>query len=216
MTNDQNNQAKNKQQSEKQIHDLITKIDADPQNTENYLKLATCLIEQGSFDQATQLLEQAKHLVKNPQDLDYDLAVCLYLQGDFAKALELLSKIPNDDLVLYQKALVFLKLGQRQKALAHALTIKNIDNRVKELLGDIWLSLGDLTSAKSSYQQINENQRSAKVNFMLGITTLNDNRKEAEEYLCKAKQEDPKFYQQAQEQYDAILKMINDSEKKND
>lgn len=216
MTNDQNNQAKNKQQSEKQIHDLITKIDADPQNTENYLKLATCLIEQGSFDQATQLLEQAKHLVKNPQDLDYDLAVCLYLQGDFAKALELLNKIPNDDLVLYQKALVFLKLGQRQKALAHALTIKNIDNRVKELLGDIWLSLGDLTSAKSSYQQINENQRSAKVNFMLGITTLNDNRKEAEKYFCKAKQEDPKFYQQAQEQYDAILKMINDSEKKND
>ncbi|MCO6532659.1 tetratricopeptide repeat protein [Lactobacillus sp.] len=216
MTNDQNNQAKNKQQSEKQIHDLITKIDVDPQNTENYLKLATCLIEQGSFDQATQLLEQAKHLVKNPQDLDYDLAVCLYLQGDFAKALELLNQIPNDDLVLYQKALVFLKLGQRQKALAHALTIKNIDNRVKELLGDIWLSLGDLTSAKSSYQQINENQRSAKVNFMLGITTLNDNRKEAEEYLRKAKQEDPKFYQQAQEQYDAILKMINDSEKKND
>lgn len=144
------------------------------------------------------------------------MAVCLYLQGDFAKALELLNQIPNDDLVLYQKALVFLKLGQRQKALAHALTIKNIDNRVKELLGDIWLSLGDLTSAKLSYQQINENQRSAKVNFMLGITTLNDNRKEAEEYLHKAKQEDPKFYQQAQEQYDAILKMINDSEKKND
>lgn len=216
MTNDQNKKAKNKQQTEKQIHALIKKIDADPQNTENYLKLATCLIEQGSFEQATQLLEQAKHLVKKPEDLDYDLAVCLYLQGDFAKALQLLNQIPNDDLVLYQKSLVFLKLGQRQKALAHALTIKNVDNRVKELLGDIWLSLGDLASAKSSYQQINENQRSAKVNFMLGITTLNDDRRQAEDYLRQAKKEDPRFYQQAQQQYDAILKMINDSEKKND
>lgn len=205
----------NKQAVEKQIHALITKIDADPENADNYLKLATCLIEQGSFAQATQLLEQAKHLVKKPQDLDYDLAVCFYLQGEFDQALQLLDQIPNDDLVLYQKALVYLKLGQKQKALAYALTIKNVDNRVKELLGDIWLSLGDLANAKASYQQINVNQRSAKVNFMLGITTLNDDRKQAEKYLRKSKQEDSKFYQQAEEQYDAILKMFNDAEKNN-
>lgn len=82
---------------------MVTRIDQDPQNTTNYLQLATCLLDQGSFAQATQLLEQAKHLVNKPQDLDYDLAVCYYMQGEFTKALTLLDQIPNDDLVLYQK-----------------------------------------------------------------------------------------------------------------
>lgn len=88
------------------------------------MQLSTYLIEQGSLDQAQKLLEQAQHLVKEPQELNYNLAVCYYMQGDFDKALALLDQIPNDDLTLYQKALTYLKLGQGQKALAYALTIK--------------------------------------------------------------------------------------------
>lgn len=202
--------------AEQTIHELIKKIDQEPTKAENYLQLATCLVEQGSFDQATQLLEQAKNLVKKPQALDYDLAVSLYLQGDFAQALDLLDKLPNDDLILYQKALIFLKMGQPQKALAHALTIKNVDDRVKELLGDIWLSLGDLKEAKANFAAIVPEKRSAKVNFMLGITLFSEDRQQAEKYLAQAKQQDPKFYEQAQEQYNAILKMVNDAGKSND
>ncbi len=202
--------------AEQAIHELIKKIDQEPTKAENYLQLATCLVEQGSFDQATQLLEQAKNLVKKPQALDYDLAVSLYLQGDFAQALDLLDKLPNDDLILYQKALIFLKMGQPQKALAHALTIKNVDDRVKELLGDIWLSLGDLKEAKANFAAIGPEKRSAKVNFMLGITLFSEDRQQAEKYLAQAKQQDPKFFEQAQEQYNAILKMVNDAGKSND
>lgn len=216
MIKKQNNNTAENKETNRQIHQLVTKIDASPQKTENYLKLATLLIEQGSFDQATQLLEQAKQLVKKPQDLDYDLAVCYYMQGDFDHALRLLDQIPNDDLVLYQKALVFLKLGQNQKALAHALTIKNTDDRVRELLGDIWLSLGELKKAESSYKQIDSNSRSAKVNFMLGITVFSDNRDQAEEYLNISKKQDSKFFAQAKKEYEAVLKMVNDAGKTND
>lgn len=216
MIKKQNNNTAENKETNRQIHQLVTKIDASPQKTENYLKLATLLIEQGSFDQATQLLEQAKQLVKKPQDLDYDLAVCYYMQGDFDHALRLLDQIPNDDLVLYQKALVFLKLGQNQKALAHALTIKNTDDRVRELLGDIWLSLGELKKAESSYKQIDSNSRSAKVNFMLGITVFSDNRDQAEEYLNISKKQNSKFFAQAKKEYEAVLKMVKDAGKTND
>lgn len=216
MIKKQNNNTAENKETNRQIHQLVTKIDASPQKTENYLKLATLLIEQGSFDQATQLLEQAKQLVKKPQDLDYDLAVCYYMQGDFDHALSLLDQIPNDDLVLYQKALVFLKLGQNQKALAHALTIKNTDDRVRELLGDIWLSLGELKKAESSYKQIDSNNRSAKVNFMLGITVFSDNRDQAEEYLNTSKKQNSKFFAQAKKEYEAVLKMVKDAGKTND
>lgn len=177
------------------------------------MQLSTYLIEQGSFDQAQKLLEQAQHLVEKPQELSYNLAVAYYMQGEFDKALTLLDKIPNDDLTLYQKALVYLKLGQLQKALAYALSIKNKDTRVKELLGDIWMGLGDFKQAEDNYRQIPEDERSAKINFLLGIVLFDHNKEEAEKFLAKSKKMDRKYYQQAENQYAAIMKMLSDKEK---
>ena len=200
----------------KRVHELIKKIDAHPHDSANYLKLATYLIEQGSSDQAAQLLEKAKNLVAHPQDLDYDLAVCYYMQGKFDQALSLLKQIPNDDLVLYQKALVFFKIGQNQKALAYALTIKNVDAKVLELIGDIWLSLGNMKEAEMSYSKIPATKRTAKSNFMLGITILTRSRKEAEKYFARSKEQDPKLFSKEQKQYASILKLVNEARKKND
>lgn len=197
------------------IHLLIKKIDQHPRQVENYLQLSTYLIEQGSVDQAQKLLEQAQHLVKAPQELNYNLAVCYYMQGDFDRALSLLDQIPNDDLTLYQKSLTYLKLGQNQKALAYALTIKKIDERVQELLGDIWLSLGENQQAKQIYLAIPDDKKTAKVYFLLGVTTLEKDRSQAQKYFAKAKKMDAKYYQQAMNQYASIMKMINDKEKKN-
>lgn len=200
---------------EQAIHLLIKKIDQHPQQVANYLQLSTYLIEQGSLDQAQKLLEQAQHLVKEPQELNYNLAVCYYMQGDFDKALALLDQIPNDDLTLYQKALTYLKLGQGQKALAYALTIKKIDDRIQELLGDIWLSLGENQQAQQMYLAIPDNKKNAKVYFLLGVTTLEKDRDQAQKYFAQAKQMDAKYYQQAMNQYASIMKMLNDKEKKN-
>lgn len=200
---------------EQAIHLLIKKIDHHPQQVANYLQLSTYLIEQGSLDQAQKLLEQAQHLVKEPQELNYNLAVCYYMQGDFDKALALLDQIPNDDLTLYQKALTYLKLGQGQKALAYALTIKKIDERIQELLGDIWLSLGENQQAQQMYLAIPDNKKNAKVYFLLGVTTLEKDRDQAQKYFAQAKQMDAKYYQQAMNQYASIMKMLNDKEKKN-
>ena len=126
------------------IHALIGKIDADPRETDNYLQLASYLLEQ------------------------------------FNKSLALLNQIPNDDDTLYQKALVYLKTGQNEKALAHALSIKRVDDHVKELLGDIWLALGELKAASASYASIPEKQRTAKVNFLLGVSWHGRDRDRAE------------------------------------
>lgn len=199
---------------EQAIHLLIKKIDQHPQQVANYLQLSTYLIEQGSLDQAQKLLEQAQHLVKEPQELNYNLAVCYYMQGDFDKALALLDQIPNDDLTLYQKALTYLKLGQGQKALAYALTIKKIDERIQELLGDIWLSLGENQQAQQMYLSIPDNKKNAKVYFLLGVTTLEKDRDQAQKYFAQAKQMDAKYYQQAMNQYASIMKMLNDKENK--
>lgn len=196
------------------IHLLVQKIDQKPQNIENYLQLSTYLIEQGSVDQAQQLLEQAQHLVKKPQELNYNLAVSYYMQGDFDKVLALLDQIPNDDLTLYQKALTYLKLGQSQKALAYALTIKKVDDKVQELLGDIWMSLGENAQAQQAYLMIPKDRRTAKIYFLLGVSTMEKDRTQAEAYFAKAKAMDEKYYKRAMDQYASIMKMLNDKEKK--
>lgn len=190
------------------IHLLVKQIDSHPRQAENYLLLSTYLLEQGSIDQATKLLEQALHLVKKPNELYYNLAVCYYSAGEFDRAIQLLNQIPNDDLTLYQKALVYLKLGQSQKALAYALTIKQIDNRVKELLADIWLSMGELNQAKKLLLTIDSKNRSAKINFLLGIIYYSEDRSLAEKYFKVAQSQDQNYYQRAVKQYDALLKMM--------
>lgn len=178
------------------------------------MQLSTYLIEQGSVDQAQQLLEHAQHLVKKPKELNYDLAICYYMQGDFDKALNLLDQIPNDELTLYQKALTYLKLGQSQKALAYALTIKHVDERVQELLGDIWMSMGNNEMAQKMYLEIPSSKRTAKIYFLLGVSILEKNRDQAKEYFDQAKKMDEKYYKRAMNQYASIMKMLNDKEKK--
>lgn len=198
------------------IHLLIKKIDAHPNSVDNYLQLSTYLLEQGSVDQAQKLLEEAMHLVKKPQELLYNLAVCYYSQGEFEKALKILDEIPNDDLTLYQKALVYLKLGRPEKALAYALTIKKQDQRTLELIADIWLNLGQISEAREGYLKIPENSRSAKVNFLLGVCFLEKDYETAQSYFKKSKQMDAKYYEQAQKQYANLLNLINNKGKDHD
>lgn len=190
------------------IHLLIKKINNHPKNIENYLQLSTYLIEQNSADQALELLEKARGLVDQPEALTYNIAVCYYMQEDFAKSLALLNSIPDDEETMYQKSLIFMKLGQYQKALAYALTLKNQDERTLELIGDIWLSLGDLKSANQTYSKILKDQRNAKVNFLLGLTLFDTNPDKAEKYFKVSKKQNPKYFAQAQKQYNAVAKLI--------
>jgi Putative Zn-dependent protease, contains TPR repeats len=200
---------------DKAIHLLVERINRDPKDIENYLQLSTYLIEQNAADQALELLEKARGLVNHPEELTYNIAVCYYLQGKFQKSLALLNSIKDDEETMYQKALIFMKLGQYQKALAYALTLKNQDERTLELLGDIWLSLGDLKTANQTYSQILKDQRNSKINFLLGLTLFDTNPNEAEKYFKLSKNQDPKYFAQAQKQYNAVAKLIRGKNDKN-
>lgn len=196
------------------IQELIKDIDSDPKNANNYLELSTYLLEQGAIDQAKKILVQAKGLVAEPQTMDYNLAICYYMEGDFDRALALLDTIPNNDETYYQKALVFHKLGNPQKALAFAMSVSKTDNDLFELLGDIWLSLGDFHKARENYMKISKDARSGKLNFLIGVTLFGSSRQEAEQYFNLAKQLDPDYYQNAKKQYDSLLKVIKQGKEK--
>lgn len=197
------------------IHLLIKEIDNNPKQIDNYLQLSTILIEQNSADQALELLKKAQQVVIQPEKLSYNIAICYYMLGDFEKSLEIMNKLPNDDETYYQKALIFMKLGQYQKALAFALTIKKMDARSLELIGDIWLSLGDLKNARAYFDKIPENKRSAKDNFLLGLTIFNQDKDQAQKFFEKAKKQDKNYVAHAEKQYAAIAKLIRGKDGRN-
>lgn len=190
------------------IHLLVAAIDAHPQRVDNYLQLSTYLLEQGSPGQAQKLLEQAEHLVKQPRELLYNLAICYYMQGQFQQALTILNEIPNTDPTLYQKALVYLKLGQPARGLAFALTIKQPDPKARELLGDLWLNLGDTKQAAQSFQKISQSQRTAKIWFLLGVSLLPSSRSQAQAAWKQAKKLDGNYYARALKQYQTIIQAV--------
>lgn len=74
---------------------------------------------------------------------------------------------------------------------------------------------GRIIQAQQMYLAIPDNKKNAKVYFLLGVTTLEKDRDQAQKYFAQAKQMDAKYYQQAMNQYASIMKMLNDKEKKN-
>lgn len=191
------------------IHSLICKIYAAPSDVNNYLELSTYLIENNSPEQALELLQKAKACTNDDtSSLDYNIAICFYMLGDYQAAGKILDSMPNDDATLYQKALVAIKSGQYAKALAYAITIKKPSMRTYELIGDCWLSQGKLVEARLEYKKIEASIRSAKINFLLGVTYFPEDRAEAEKYFERSKKQDAKYFYSAKKQYNSIVNMI--------
>lgn len=188
------------------IHQLVVAIEQNPQKTDNYLELSTVLTENGAANEAVELLTKAQQVVEQPELLELNLAVSYYYLGDFERALAILAASKNQDKYPLETALVYFKLGQFEKALAYLLLEQNQDERYFELLGDIWLALGDLKAAQQSYLKITN--PSAKIYFLLGIVTLATDRKQAEAYFAKSKAADLKVYQQLQQQYQDLAQLL--------
>ena len=68
--------------------------------------------------------------------------------------------------------------------------------------------MGDLKSANQTYSKILKDQRNAKVNFLLGLTLFDTNPDKAEKYFKVSKKQNPKYFAQAQKQYNAVAKLI--------
>ena len=64
------------------------------------------------------------------------------------------------------------------------------------------------------YLAVPDDKRTAKVYFLLGVTTLEKDRDQAQKYFDQAKAMDEKYYHHAMNQYASIMKMLNDKEKK--
>lgn len=190
---------------EQHVHELIKRIDVNIHDIDAYLQLSTILIENGDANSALELLNRAKFQNPKSVDLDYNLAVAAFYTGDLELAQKILNSLPNTDENRYEKARVYFKLQQFEKALAFILTVKQHDDHYFELLGDIWLSLGNSQEAADAFKKITK--PTVKSNFLLGVAQIDHDYAGAQKSFLVAQKIDQKEYAVLKTRFDDLLKL---------
>lgn len=193
------------------VHLLVNQIDHNPKDIQGYLQLSLFLVKGNELEKAIELLLKAANIVEKPKDLYFNLATAYYLKGELEKALSLLNQLPDTADNLYQKALVYFNVQQYPKALAYAMTSdqKNpSDSQTKELLGDIWLSMGDLKQASYYFNEAVKINPTAKSYVFLGICLYSENYEQAQVYFEKANEVNAKVAKQVLNQYESLLSAV--------
>ncbi len=131
----------------------------DPQMSSLYLPVALAYVESGNAAKADFYLTKAEAAGANGTDAKMARGVLLYKQNKNAEALAVFDQIalaePQNGAVQYQRAVLFDKLGQQDKAIEALKKATQIDPGYAPAwfdLGVIYYNKGDYKSALTAYQ----------------------------------------------------------------
>lgn len=218
----ENKTTKREQQTQKMnqlVHELVQKIDRNPEEPQNYYDLATVLVDGNDYEQAEELLMKALGLFDNAEvtvkdKLIYGLANVYYAAEEYPKAIQWFEKITSQQLktdAYLMLAQSYLALGDNKRSMAFALTAQGkqtMKPEISNLIGDNLLALGDFEQAGSFYDQtLAVDPNNGPANFNRGLVAM----VQAEPYAIyfdKAKKTDPDYFQKSQQKLTDIEKFL--------
>jgi predicted negative regulator of RcsB-dependent stress response len=206
------------------VHELIEKINQEPDNAANYYALAIVLVKQQSFDQAEELLVKAKGLfsdAKSQDLLNYGLGNVYYESGMYDRANQIFQTVTDPKLKQDANLMIaqgYFAQNQYEMAFAFGLTAweqqrENPD--ANELMGDISLAMGNASDAKTYYDVALKNKATAKLNFNRGVIEMTLTKSENNVYFDRAKQLDSEFFESSKQRLIDIDKLLNRTEEGN-
>lgn len=207
-----------------QVHKLVTEIDNDPDNYQTYYDLCMLLINEESFDQAEQLLNQSLVKFKSNDQarslFEYGIGILLYTNQMYEKAIPVFKLVDDPKLqhdAYLMTAQSYYALSQYKMAFAFALTASEghkQDPDTNKLLGDIQLATGDLKSARDYYDIALKNDHSNELVFNRGIVEagLEEGNSINNKYFDQVKRADPKYFENAKQKLEDINKLITNKE----
>lgn len=178
------------------------------------LQLSTYLSYGGEFEQAEELLIKAKGLFAKELTIDYNLGNIYYTQGEYDKAQAIFDSLVNKKFgheAMFMLAQTLNKLGQVNQALVYAITASdmvNNDAAYPELVGDLFMSIGDFNHAKDYYQNSYDIKINEKNSFNLGLCKM-ALKEEYKKYFSESKKINSEFYEKNIQKLDDIQKLIN-------
>lgn len=173
----------NEAKSNKIVHELVGKVEREPDNPDVYYELGSYLTKIKDYSHAEELYKKAlSHFdEKNMKSdlLEYGLGNVFYEAELYPEAIQSFQKVTNQAM----KENAFLMMAQSymaqesyQQALAFAITAQEINPEsidTNELIGDIFLALGQFENAARYYDQVLKvDDNHAKANFQRGLVGM--------------------------------------------
>ncbi|MDR3190166.1 MAG: hypothetical protein LBT80_03050 [Lactobacillaceae bacterium] len=206
------------QAAQQDISKLVRQIEAAPTDWQAYVDLVNVLTVTENFAQAEELgLKSLGLFAAAPQALEnlyYALGNVYYAAADFSQAQLFFSKISDAKLqhdATMMQAQSYYAQQKWQQALVFALTGTEqvpTDGAAWVLLGNIWLSLTDLTAAQKAFDQaLDLDAADFTANFGRGVTATAlgapDN-----QWLIKADQIDHAKFNAQATRLDELLQLM--------
>jgi len=216
MTNQASRPDKAKQQA--LVHELVTKIDAHPEDYHAYYDLTVLLTAGQDFEQAEALAMKALGKFKDsPQAADllrYALGNVYYQAESYDKALPYYQQITDPKL----KNDAYMMMGQTlmnqhdyQHALVWAITAQEAQPQRADtnlLVADVLLALGNNQQASDYYQKtLVVDPKSGKAAFNVGLTAMVLGKPYAK-WFDQAQKLDADYFKKHQQQLTDIEKML--------
>ena len=152
----------------------------EPNNIDALNGLGNIMQEYGKFDVALEKYHKALNLMPDKTSAAVNLAIALYRKGDRVKAeynmLNLLKENYNDVNVLNQLAIMMMKNGRMNEALAYfrrGLILNNNDVEIKKNVGTLFIINGSPDLARNMYEEILlKDPNNIEVNYECGVAYM--------------------------------------------
>ena len=223
MSNETNKRDAQAQQMKQTVHELVQKIDDQPDEPQHYYDLATVLVAGKDYEQAEELLMKALGLFDQSGDavrdkLIYGLGNVYYAAEEYGKAVQWFEKIRATEwkteayLMLAQS---YLGMGDNKRSMAFALSAQSdtkINPQISNMIGDNLLALGDFTQAGRFYDQVLEVEpNNGPANFNRGLVAMVNGEPYAGLFE-RAQENDPKYFKAGQQKLSEIEKFIKEQQ----
>lgn len=200
------------------IKDLVQDISKNPDHWQAYVDLISLLTVAGELVLAEDLALKSLSLFKDndhaQQELLYATGNVYYVATEYARAATFFDKITDKKLkydAIVMQAQSFYAQNKFKQALVFGLTAvqqNHEDVKAQVLLGNIWLSLGDLAKAKSTFDTaVALDEQDYAANFGRGLIEQVSAPK-SNPWLVKAKQINSKQYQTDAARLDDLIAVM--------
>lgn len=220
MASDQaDNKKKSTEKLNRSVERLISSIDQQPKNAENYYALGMLLTDAKQYQQAEELFKRAiNFFTKEHLSLDllfYGLGNVLYAAGMYPEAQAYFKQIKQPKL----KAAAYLMIAQTyyaqenyQQALVFGLTVAEQTGKNQTdaclIVAESLLALGELTQAANYFDRVLAvSSTNFQANFQRGIIEMVLHR-DGDRFFSQAKRINPQKFVQQQQRLTDIERLL--------
>ncbi|EEI24127.1 tetratricopeptide repeat protein [Lentilactobacillus hilgardii] len=201
------------------VHQMVSKIDANPHDYHHYYDLATLLVEGKDYEQAEELLMKALGIFDQSSEdikdtLKFGLGNVYYAAQEYDRAIKIFQEINDDKLqaeAYIMLAQSYMAKGDNKRAMVFALSAQSTrqkDPAVNEMIGDNLLALGNFSQAAEFYDLVlTAEPQNGRANFNRGLVAMVAD-EPFESYFKRANQYDPAYFNKGQKKLKDIEKFI--------